>query len=96
MKQLNLSDESQLQDYFINRIANFLIEKGRTPIGWNEVLHEGLIPDMIGQHWLKGDKLVEEHLRSGRQFVISRFFYYYLDYDYSMTPLSKTYNFETN
>ena len=93
-KSMNLSDEKQLQDYFINRVAKFLVEKGRTPMGWNEVLHEGLILDMIGQHWLKGDEQVEEHLRSGRKFVISRFFYYYLDYDYSMTPLSKTYNLE--
>jgi hexosaminidase len=94
MRTMNLSDEKQLQDYFTNRIAKFLVEKGRTPMGWNEILHKGLILDMIGQHWLKGDEQVEKHLRSGRKFVISRFFYYYLDYDYSMTPLSKTYNFE--
>ena len=89
-----LSNEDQLQDYFINRIAKFLLKNERTPMGWNEVLHDDLIPEMIGQHWLKDDKLVEQHLKSGRQFVISRFFYYYLDYDYLMTPLGKTYNFE--
>ena len=91
---MKLSDEDQLQDYFIDRVANFLVKNGRTPMGWNEVLHDDLEPEMIGQHWLKGDDLVEKHLRAGRKFVISRFFYYYLDYDYLMTPLSKTYNFE--
>ncbi len=93
-KKVNISDEDQLQDYFIDRVTNFLVKNGRTPMGWNEVLHDGLLPEMIGQHWLKGDELVEQHLKSGRKFVISRFFYYYLDYDYLMTPLSKTYNFE--
>ncbi|MHA1237619.1 MAG: family 20 glycosylhydrolase, partial [Candidatus Hodarchaeales archaeon] len=84
----------QLQDYFIDRVTNFLVKNRRIPMGWNEVLHDDLLPEMIVQHWLKGDKQVEQHLRSGRKFVISRFFYYYLDYDYLMTPLSKTYNFE--
>ena len=93
-KFMNFSTEGQLQGYFINRISKFLVENGRTPIGWNEVLHKELIPEVIGQHWLRGDEQVKEHLRAGRKFIISRFFYYYLDYDYSMTPLSKTYNFE--
>jgi hexosaminidase len=94
INEMNLYNEDELQDYFINRVAKFLVKNGRIPMGWNEVLHDDLIKDMVGQHWLKDDDLVVQHLRSGRKFVISRFFHYYLDYDYSMTPLSKTYNFE--
>ncbi|MHA1443162.1 MAG: beta-N-acetylhexosaminidase [Candidatus Hodarchaeales archaeon] len=93
-KELKIADEDQLQNYFIDRVTNFLVKNRRIPMGWNEVLHDDLLPEMIVQHWLKGDEQVEQHLRSGRKFVISRFFYYYLDYDYLMTPLSKTYNFE--
>ena len=89
-----LSDEKSLESYFINRIASYLIDKGITPICWNDVLDERLVSGVIGQHWLRGDDKVLDHLREGRQFVISRFFYTYLDYPYTMTPLKKAYSFE--
>ncbi|MFW9905327.1 MAG: beta-N-acetylhexosaminidase [Candidatus Thorarchaeota archaeon] len=89
-----LRDEKDLETYFINRIASYLIDKGIKPTCWNDVLDERLVPGVIVQHWLRGDDKVLEHLRKGRQFVISRFFYTYLDYPYTMTPLRKSYSFE--
>jgi hexosaminidase len=91
-----LTDEAALQQYFINKIADYLISIGKIPIGWNEVLHGGIdIPDeMIVQHWLRNDKEVNEHLENNRKAIISKFFYTYLDYNYYWTPLSKAYNFD--
>lgn len=94
LKEEELNDENDLQTYFINRIASYLIDKGKLPIGWNDILDDSLVSEAIGQHWLRGDDIVVEHLRKGRKFVISRFFYTYLDYPYTMTPLRKVYSFE--
>jgi hexosaminidase len=94
IKREELPDESALQHYFIDQIAEYLISNKKIPIGWNEVIHPDLSKEMIIQHWLRNDEEVIEHLRKGRKAIISRFFYTYLDYNYHMTPLSKVYNFE--
>ncbi|MFX0015871.1 MAG: beta-N-acetylhexosaminidase [Candidatus Hermodarchaeota archaeon] len=88
----NLDSEGDLQTYFINRIASYLLSKGRVPIGWNDILDKNLRLEVIGQHWFRGNNKVLDHLRKGRKFVISRFFYTYLDYPYTMTPLRKVYS----
>lgn len=94
LKSEAINDEEELQTYFVNRIASYLVDRGRIPICWNDILADDLIEAAIGQHWLWGDKKVLSHLRKGRKFVISRFFYTYLDYPYTMTPLRKAYAFE--
>jgi len=43
MKQLKLKNEEELQQYFINRIDKFVTSKGRSIIGWDEIL-EGESP----------------------------------------------------
>ena len=92
-----LTDEEALQKYFTNRIGNFLLKNDKIPIGWNEIItekFEDLKQEIISQHWLRKDDLVLTHLQQGRKFIISKFFYTYLDYPYFMTPLRKVYNFE--
>ena len=94
IKTEGLNSEKELQTYFINRIASYLIEQGKIPIVWNDTLDDNLVTEALGQHWLHGDEKVLEHLRRGRKFVISRFFYAYLDYPYTRIPLRKAYSFE--
>ncbi|MFX0124162.1 MAG: beta-N-acetylhexosaminidase, partial [Candidatus Hodarchaeota archaeon] len=38
----NLNNEEDLQTYFINRVASYLIDKGIIPICWNDILHDRL------------------------------------------------------
>lgn len=94
MKTEGIASENSLQIYFTNRIASYLSAKGRIMIGWNDILDDILVKEAISQHWLRRDKTVLRHLRRGRKFVISKFFHTYLDYDYHLTPLKKTYCFE--
>ncbi|MFX1251769.1 MAG: beta-N-acetylhexosaminidase [Promethearchaeota archaeon] len=89
-----LKDEHELQTYFTNRIAFYLSAHGHKLMGWNEVLDDNLVDNAIAQHWLRGKNKVFAHLRKGRKFVMSRFFYCYLDYNYYLTPLRKAYAFE--
>jgi len=51
IKQLNLKDENGLQSYFIQRIEKFLNSKGRSIIGWDEILQGGLAPNATVMSW---------------------------------------------
>lgn len=51
MQQQGLTDEHQLQSYFIQRMEKYLNDKGRTLIGWDEILEGGLAPNAIVMSW---------------------------------------------
>jgi hexosaminidase len=47
----HLKDEHELQSYFIQRIEKYLNSKGKTLIGWDEILEGGLAPKAIVMSW---------------------------------------------
>ena len=51
MKDNNLKDEHELQSYFIQRMEKYLNNKGRTLIGWDEILEGGLAPNAVVMSW---------------------------------------------
>lgn len=51
MKSEGLKDEHELQSYFIQRMEKYLNKKGRTLIGWDEILEGGLAPNAIVMSW---------------------------------------------
>ncbi|HQQ93104.1 MAG TPA: beta-N-acetylhexosaminidase [Bacteroidia bacterium] len=51
MKDEKLKDEHELQSYFIRRIETFLNLKGRSIIGWDEILEGGLAPNAAVMSW---------------------------------------------
>jgi hexosaminidase len=51
IKQLNLKDENGLQSYFVQRIEKFVNSKGRSIIGWDEILEGGLSPNATVMSW---------------------------------------------
>ncbi len=55
MKQKGIKDEVALQSYFIHRIENFVNSKGKTIIGWDEILDGGLAPNAVVMSW-RGEK----------------------------------------
>lgn len=55
MKDNKLKDESALQSYFIHRVEKFVNSKGKTIIGWDEILDGGLAPNAIVMSW-RGEK----------------------------------------
>jgi hexosaminidase len=48
---LGLKDEEQLQSYFIQRIEKYVNSKGRSIIGWDEILEGGLSPNATVMSW---------------------------------------------
>ncbi|HVS94038.1 MAG TPA: family 20 glycosylhydrolase [Mucilaginibacter sp.] len=51
IKKLKLKNEEQLQSYFIQRVEKFVNSKGRSIIGWDEILEGGLSPNATVMSW---------------------------------------------
>lgn len=51
IKELGLKDEHELQSWFVQRIEKYLNSKGKTLIGWDEILEGGLAPNAIVMSW---------------------------------------------
>lgn len=51
IKDKNLKDENGLQSYFIHRIEKYVNSKGRSIIGWDEILEGGLAPNATVMSW---------------------------------------------
>ncbi|MBE0686856.1 MAG: family 20 glycosylhydrolase, partial [Anaerolineaceae bacterium] len=74
--------------------SQFLESHGRTLIGWNEMLAEGLDPKAVVQYWVGREKMLLQQIRSGRKAILSNFSAYYLDHCYAHSSLDKVYQYE--
>lgn len=98
IKELGLKDEDALQGHFNNVIYEYLKGKGRTTVGWNEILDafEELDKNIIPQWWVKrkpAEKLELKWLKNGGKMIISLVDYVYMDHAFAIRPLKKTYSF---
>lgn len=93
MKAEGLANEEELQSYFVKRIEKFINAKGRTLLGWDEILEGGLAPNAAVMSW-RGIQGGIEAARQGHDVVMSPTSHCYLDYDYITTPLKTTYEYE--
>lgn len=51
MKKMGLKDEHELQSWFVQRIEKYVNSKGKTLIGWDEILEGGLAPNAVVMSW---------------------------------------------
>ncbi len=51
MKSEGLKDEHELQSWFVQKMEKYLNSKGRTLIGWDEILEGGLAPNAVVMSW---------------------------------------------
>jgi len=51
IKENQLADEHQLQSYFVQRIEKYVNSKGKSIIGWDEILEGGLAPNAAVMSW---------------------------------------------
>lgn len=98
IKKNRLKNETELQGWFENRLIDFLKTKGKTPIGWNEIIRcENLNNDgnsVVIQYWTrKRDKYAENYVNSGGAMILSNHQSFYFDMPYAMYPLCDTYNY---
>ncbi|MBX2926077.1 MAG: beta-N-acetylhexosaminidase [Chitinophagaceae bacterium] len=102
IKENNLKDEHGLQSYFVQRVEKYLNGKGKTIIGWDEILEGGLAPNATVMSW-RGEKGGIEAAKQKHDVIMAPNSYIYLDYSQrkaedSVTiggylPLQKVYSF---
>jgi hexosaminidase len=104
IRKNGLKDEKGLQSYFIQRIEQFLLTKGRNIIGWDEILEGGLAPNATVMSW-RGEEGGIAAAQQHHQVIMSPSTNgMYLDYAQSRnekepvniggyTPLQQTYDY---
>jgi hexosaminidase len=103
IKDNKLKDEHGLQSYFISRIEKYLNSKGRSIIGWDEILEGGLAPNATVMSW-RGEEGGIEAARQNHDVVMTPGSHCYFDHSQSRNedsvtiggylPLEKVYSYE--
>lgn len=74
MHAQGLKDEEGLQSYFIQHIQRYLASKGKTLIGWDEILEGGADKNAIIEVW-RGDDEARKALLNGNRIIVAGPFY---------------------
>jgi hexosaminidase len=77
MKREGLTNEDELQGWFMRRMEEFISAHGRTMIGWSEIMQGGLANNAVVMDWIGGAK---EAALVGHDVVMSPVAYCYLDF----------------
>ncbi len=85
IKRLGLADEDELQSYFIKRIEEHVNSRGRSIIGWDEILEGGLAPNATVMSW-RGEEGGIAAASAGHDVIMSPSHWCYLDY-YQQDPV---------
>ncbi len=103
MKREGLTNENELQGWFMQRMEKFVEAHGRIPIGWSEIMQGGLASNTVVMDWIGGGT---EAASAGHDVVMAPHRFCYLCYYPSLDrppnlrayrpylPLSKVYGFE--
>lgn len=92
IKEEGLSNEHELQSYFIQQIQEFLLANGRELIGWDEILEGGLAKGATVQSW-RGMEGGIEAVKHGNEAIMSPTSHAYFDYDLDAIDLKQVYSF---
>ncbi len=79
MAELDLDHVEQLQSWFIRRMAAHIQSRGRTLVGWDEILEGGLAPGAVVMSW-RGEDGGIAAARAGHDVVMAPFTHTYFDY----------------
>jgi len=104
IKQEGLKDENELQSYFVRRIEKFINSKGKSIIGWDEILEGGLAPNATVMSW-RGTEGGIEAAKQNHNVIMTPGEYCYFDHYQSdprnepvaiggYTTVEKVYSFE--
>lgn len=104
IRREHLSGIRDLQPYMIARIQSFLASRGRVMIGWDEILHNDLLPESVVMSY-RGQKGAIEAANRGNYAVMTPGEVLYFDWYqadpatqpramYGYSPIKKMYTFE--
>lgn len=89
IKEKGLKDEHGLQSYFIQRMEKYINKKGRTLIGWDEILEGGLAPNAIVMSW-RGEEGGIAAAKQKHQVIMTPGSHVYLDHSQTKNEDSVT------
>ena len=89
IKEKGLKNEHELQSYFTQRIEKYLNSKGRSIIGWDEILEGGLAPNATVMSW-RGEQGGIDAAKQHHDVIMTPASYVYLDYSQSKKEDSLT------
>lgn len=92
IEEKGLKDEYELQTWMIEYVGEYLKGKGKTIIGWDEILEGGLPQGATVQSW-RGMGGALEAVEHGVDAIASPTSHCYLDYPLSSTDLEEVYGF---
>ncbi len=104
MEEKGMKTAREIEGYFIHEIGNYLQSKGRTIIGWDEILDSPVPSDAIVMAW-RGVNRGIKAAQMGHRTIMTPGAYCYLDHYQSLldkeplaiggyTPLDKVYSFD--
>ncbi len=93
IERAGLGDEDGLQAWFIQRIGEHLASRGKTLIGWDEILDGGGVPGSVVQVW-RNQETVREAIRQGHDVIVSPTSHAYFDYSPAALSLEQVYSFD--
>jgi len=90
MRRLGLANMDQLQGWFTNRVADYLVKHGRTPVGWDdEVVAGAQLPAsevVMSWHGTDDERVALEAIRQGHDVVMTPQESLYFDHYQSELP----------
>ena len=93
MRSENLKDAGELQSYFVKRVEKYINSKGRSMMGWDEILEGGLAPNASVMSW-RGNAGGIAAAKSGHSVVMTPTSHCYFDFGYDSTSTEKVYGWE--
>lgn len=85
MADLGLKDEAELQVYFNRRIQSMVKKHGKTIVGWDEIIEDGLEDKAVGMVWHNKKKAFKA-TSQGHDIVLIYTDYLYFDFPESSIP----------
>jgi hexosaminidase len=83
MRSENIPDENRLQTWFIERAAHFVRRRGRTIIGWDEVVEGGIPKGTVVMGW-RGSAWAVQAAKLGHKVIMCPNTRCYFDYRQSL------------
>ncbi len=84
IKEHGLKDEEELQRWLVLEIGQYLFQKGKNTIVFNDCLAGGMLPKyFIVQHWMGNQQETAEFMKEGGKVIYSDIEHFYFDYPYS-------------
>ena len=81
MQEHGYTDLHEVEGHFDRFVADFIVEQGYTPIGWDEIVNFDVNPASIVQWWLHlRPEALDKAVSKGHRVIISPTNYLYFDY----------------